>query len=308
MVEEREWTGINLGGPLRMIGMAILVLIVIILVVFGMFMVRQVAVGHAVILVDPLSGTTSEPILGPTFVIKAPWVRDVDIYHATDSFSDVVPSFSSDQLEMQIEVLARWSLDPSKLRELYNNFPNLNYKAKAIESIMEETIRLVTKNYTVLETIEFRDLVTSDIETAVRQEMAAESSLAGALMNFELDLKNIGYPAKYTASIEDKLVAQQQKISAEFEKERVLILANASAQSLIIEASGEAQALVIEANGTRQAIETILMSVGQAGNETRIAELYLWIQTLQRIAPDVDIMIVGADNIPILIPANMSNP
>lgn len=308
MVEEREWTGINMPGTLRVVGMAIIALIVISLVVFGLFMVRQVAVGHAVILVDPLSGSTSEPLLGPTFVIKAPWVRDVDIFYATDSFEDIVPSFSSDQLEMQIEVLARWSLDPDKLRALYNSFPNLNYKQKAIESIMEETIRLVTKNYTALETIEFRDIVTSDIESAVKEEMAAESSLAGALLNFELDLKNIGYPAKYTSSIEDKLVAEQQQISAQFEKERVLILANASAQSLIIEASGEAQALVIEANGTRQAIETILMSVGQAANQTRIAELYLWIQTLQRIAPDVEIMIVGVDNIPILIPANTTNP
>jgi regulator of protease activity HflC (stomatin/prohibitin superfamily) len=308
MVEEREWTGLKLGGTLRVVGLAILVLVVIILVIFGMFMVRQVAVGHAVILVDPLSGSTSEPLLGPTFVIKAPWVRDVDIFHATDSFEDIVPSFSSDQLEMQIEVLARWSLDPDRLRALYNSFPNLNYKEKAIESIMEETIRLVTKNYTALETIEFRDIVTAEIESAVVKEMATEVSLAGALMNFELDLKNIGYPAKYTSSIEDKLVAEQQQISAEFEKQRVLILANASAHALIIEASGEAQSLVIEANGTRQAIETILMSVSQSTNQTRIAELYLWVQTLQRIAPDVEIMIVGADNIPILIPANTTNP
>jgi len=307
MVEESEWTGVRLG-TFKTVAIALLVFIVIFLIVFGIFMVRQAAVGHAVILVDPLTKTTRDAILGPTYLVKAPWVNAVDIFYATDTFEDTIPSFSSDQLEMQIEVLARWALDPGKLKDLYNSFPNLNYKEKAIESIMQETIRLVTKNYTALQTIEFRDVVTAEIEAAVSREMETEVSLAGALLNFELDLKNIGYPAKYTSAIEDKLVSEQQKIQAEFEKERVLILANATAQQIIIEAAGEAEALVIEANGTKAAIETILESVGQSGNETRIAELYLWVQTLQRIAPDVEIMIVGADNIPILIPTNSTTP
>jgi regulator of protease activity HflC (stomatin/prohibitin superfamily) len=169
---------------------------------------------------------------------------------------------------------------------------------------MEETIRLITKNYTALETIEFRNVVRDQVEVAVIQELDTESSLAGALMSFELDLKNIGYPEKYTSAIEDKLVAEQQKIQADFERERILILANATAQEIIIKASGEAEAKIIEANATREAIELVLESVGQEGNQTRIAELYLWVQALQKIAPDIDILIVGADGIPVLIPTN----
>ena len=98
-------------------------------------------------------------------------------------------------------------------------------------------------------------------------------------------------------------MAEQQKIQAEFERQRILILANATAQELIITASGEAGAKVIEANATKEAIELVLQSVSQESNQTRIAELYLWVQALQRIAPDVEIMIVGADGIPVLIPA-----
>ena len=299
--DERIRTGVSL----KVIALiSVLAFFLISMIVFGLVMVVQVGVGHAVILVDPITRSTSDPILGPTYAIKAPWVTAVDIYYATDTFEDTVPSFSSDQLEMQIEVLVRWSLNPEKIRDLYNNYPNLNYKEKAIESIMEETIRLITKNYTALETIEFRDVVRDQVEATVLQELDTEPSLAGALMRFELDLKNIGYPAKYTSAIEDKLVAQQQKIQAEFERERILILANATAQEIVIKATGEAEAKVIEANATKVAIELVLASVGQSGNQTRIAELYLWVQALQRIAPDVDILIVGADGIPVLIPTN----
>ena len=83
----------------------ILVFLIIFSVIFALTMVVVVGVGHAAILVNPLSKSVSDPILGPTFAVKAPWVSAVDIYYATDSYEAVVPSFSSDQLEMQIEVL-----------------------------------------------------------------------------------------------------------------------------------------------------------------------------------------------------------
>jgi len=275
---------------------------------FPLMMLVKVDVGHAVILVDPLSKSIGDPMLGPAFAVKAPWVSAVDIYYATDSYETTVPCFSSDQLEMQIQVLVRWSLNTDKIRDLYSNYPNMNYKETAIESILEETMRLVTKGYTALETIELREVVRNEIEATVLVELQAESSLAGSLMHLEFDLKNIGYPEKYTSSIEDKLVTEQQRIQAGFEREKILILANATAQEVVIKASGEAEAKVIEANATREAIELVLKSVGQSGNETRIAELYLWVQTLQRIAPDVKILIIGTDGIPVLIPTDSTTP
>jgi regulator of protease activity HflC (stomatin/prohibitin superfamily) len=304
---ERERASYGVSTKMVAVGVALAFLLVF-LVVFGLFLVIYVGVGHAVILVDPISRSTSEPILGPTYAIKAPWVSAVDMYYATDSFEDTIPCFSSDQLEMQIEVLVRWSLDTNKLRELYSNYPRLNYKEAAIESIVAETIRLVTKNFTALETIEFRDIVSNQIETAVLQAIVGEPSLAEALMRLEFDLRNIGYPAKYTSAIEDKLVAEQQQIQADFERQKILILANATAQEVVIKASGDATAKVIEANATKEAIELVLASVGQSGNQTRIAELYLWVQALQKIAPNVEILIVGADGVPVLIPTDSTSP
>ncbi len=286
----------------------VLVLLLVFSVIFATTMIVSVEVGHAVLLVNPLSGTTSDPKLGPTFVVKAPWVTAVDVYYATDSFEDTVASFSSDQLEMEIQILVRWSLNPDKLKELYQNYPNLNYKITAIESILAETMRLITKDFTALETIEFRDVVTDQIEQAVTSSIKSEESLADALISIKFNLRNIGYPETYTNSIEAKLVAEQQKIQADFEREKILIIANATAQESIIVADGVAQAAVIQANATREAIELILQSTGQEGNVTRIAELYLWVDTLQKIAPDIDIMIVGSEGTPVIIPAGSTNP
>lgn len=304
-----ETKGIGFGASRKTITLVFaLILILIVSMIFSFTMIISVGVGHAVLLVDPLTKSTSDPIIGPTYVVKAPWVTTIDVYYATDSFEDTIACFSSDQLEMQIQTLVRWSLDTGKLKELYQNYPRLNFKETAIESIMAETIRLVTKNFTALQTIEFRDVVRNEIESAVRQEVMTEPSLAGALVRFEFDLRNIGYPDKYTAAIEDKLVAEQQKIQADFERQRILVLANATAQEVVIKAAGEAEAKVIEANATKQAIELVLEPLGQSGNQTRIAELYLWVQTLQKIAPEIDILLVGADGTPVLIPRDSINP
>jgi regulator of protease activity HflC (stomatin/prohibitin superfamily) len=276
--------------------------------VVGLTMVIQVKVGDAVVLVDPLLQTTGDPIVGPTYIIKPPWVTAVYIYYSTDSWESVTSSFSSDQLEMNVETLVRWRLNPENLKQLYQNYPNLNYKAVAFESILAETIRLVTKSYTALETIEFRDEVRDRIESSMIEAVANEPSLAGVITNLEFDLRDIAYPDKLTSAIEDKLVAEQQKIQADLEKDRILILADAAAQEAVIIATGDAEAKIIEANATRISIEEILMASGQPGNETQIVELYLWIKGLQEIAPDVDIMIVGNDGTPLLIPSDINAP
>jgi len=301
--------------------MAVIILLIVLVVFFLIFaftMFVSVGVGYALLIIDPPSKTISGPILGPTWYVKMPWQSAVQIYYTTDTLGmwgngtdphadfPAIPCFSKDQLEMEIDVMLRWTLDPGKIKELYKNYPNLNYKEKTIASIMRERIRFVTKKYTAMETIEKRDLIADEIRDEVFRSLKSEPSLANALISLEFELRNIGLPSNYIKAIEAKLVAEQQMIQADYERQRIIILANATAQEVILKAGGDAEAKIIEANATRQAIEMILESVGQSGNETRIAELYLWVQTLQRIAPDVRILIIGADGMPVLIPSDES--
>lgn len=282
-------------------------------VVFFFTMFVNVPVGHSAVLVDPLTKTVSDPILGPTWAVKAPWVSAVDIYYAVDTlgmwgtgedpFADYpgVKSFSKDQLEMDLDVMIRWRLDPDKISDLYKNYPNLNWKEKTIVSIVRQTIRFITKDYAAIETIEQRDIIAQVMQEEIQKKLNEEPSLAGALFGFEFELRNIGLPGVYTDAIEAKLVAEQQKIQAEFEKERILILANATAQQLIIEAEGMSEAKIIVAEGIQQAIEMIIESAGITSSED-IAQLYLWVEAIREIAPDIDVLIIttGEDGVPLI--------
>ena len=298
-----------------LVGVMIIILIAVVAfgLLFAFTMFASVGVGYAVVLVDPWAKTVSDPRVGPTWVIKAPWVQPVNIMIATDTLGmwgdgtdpsadmPTIKCFSKDQLEMGIDIMLRWRLDVSKLKELYQSLPQKNWKNDVIASIAREQIRLVTKDFTTIETIEQRDYVTQTIRDAIWNKMNTEVSLAGAITSFAFELRNIGYPEQYTQAIIDKQAAEQDMLKAEFEKQTVIIIANATAQKVIIEANAEAEAKVAVANGTREAIELILeASGGDPANATRIAELYLWVETLKQIAPDIDVFITSED-IPYLI-------
>ena len=290
------------GGSIAL-GLGIIVIVSV--AIFATTMLVHVGVGEALLLVDPWfkKEVSDVAATGPTWHIKMPWEQAVIIYYATDNYGDTIPCFSSDQLEMRIDVLVRWSLDPNKIRDLYINYPRLGYEDLVIKSVTEETMRLITKKYTALATIEQRGDVTIEIQNAVLTALEAESSLAGALISLELDLKNIGYPDVYTASIEQKLVKEQEKIAAEFEKDRILVLANATAQQLILEAEGQAEARTIVADSVKEAIELIIESTGMTNttDTSIIAQLYLYLDTLRQISPDVGVLIIGGDGgVPII--------
>jgi len=277
--------------------------------VFMATMFYSVGVGEAGLLVDPLLHSISDPVLGPMWGVKAPWVTLKTIYYATDVYEDEIACFSSDQLEMKITVLMRWQLNVSKLKDLYLSFPRLDYEQTAIDSIMEETIRLITKEYTSLETIEHRDIVAQRMQDEIFQKIRESKVLVGALHHIEFDLKNIAYPAKYTSAIEDKLVAEQRKIQAEFERERILVLANATAQEVLIKAKAESEAKILVAEGSMQAIMKIMRTAGVT-NSTRIAELYLWVEAMKQLNISTFIVVTGEDGVPIIyqIPTNSTTP
>ncbi len=283
------------------------------ILVAGLFMFVYIPPGHAGIFVDPATKSVSDSVVGPSWYIKMPWVEYKQIYIAvdtlgmwgdgTDPYADYpgVDSESSDLLTEEIDILMRWQLDPAKLRELYLSYPYFNWEDAIISSIAREEIRFKTKEFSAIETITKRDVIASELESAIIQRLKTEVSLHGAVINFELDLRDIKLPDAYTASIELKLIAEQDKLRAEFERERTLILANATAQAVIIQAYGESQAKIVVAEGIQQAIQMIIASSGLQASE-EIAQLYIWAEAIREVASEIDILIIttGEDGIPII--------
>lgn len=288
---KNEYDGYNWG---RII--VPLVILALVILVFFATMFYTVGVGQSVLIVDPLRGgdRISGPVTGPTWAIKMPWQSAVIIYTATDNlgmwgdgtdeYADfpAIPCFSRDQLEMDIDVLVRWQLDEGKLKDLYRTYPQKNWKDTTIASVIREQIRITTSKYSAIETIENRDLVRLAIYDAIKAKFDTEPSLNGVVINMEFELRDIGYPERYTQAIEEKLATEQAKIQAEYEAQKIIILAQADASQILIRAQANADAKIIESQGLWEAIDTL--GANSNMSKAELTALYITLQTLKDMA------------------------
>ncbi len=318
-MEEASRFGFVKSRWLIRVAVAALVVLIIFAIVIPLTIFRTVEVGYGAILVDPIGGTVSGPIIGPAWFFKAPWVSDIHIYYAIDSvgmwkegelqgeFPPITP-ISKDGLRIEVDVLVRWSLDPTKLKALYQRFPNLDWKDRVVSSVVRETGRDVIGEYVAVEMIENRSVITRVLSEEIVASLYAEESLLNALMNVEVDLRDIDPPAEFLKAIENKLAAEQAKLQAEFEREKILILANASALEKIIAAEGEASSRLIIANGTAESIRIIAEDAGM--NMTELTNLYLTLEALKEIAKTTQnfVVILGQDGLTYLIPVAQEEP
>ena len=298
---------------MRIIVIIAVAIAIIALIVFSM--IYQVGVGQAGMVVDPLTGSIGDPVLGPTFGLKAPWTTLTTVEYAretlgmwgdsTDELADYpsIDCFSQDQLEMQVDIMIRWSVDPAKLVDLYRSFPSLNWEGKAVASLVREHVRYITKQYTAVQTIELRDVIGLEIEQELIRAINEATSLRGAIIDVEVDLRNVALPARYTSAIEDKLAAQQLKIQAEFEAERKIIQADASATALLIGANATAEQKIIDGQGIREAIDVLVAEHSIADEDyMEFLDLYVYLKTLETLAENENVnFIVGIEDGNLLI-------
>lgn len=300
---------------------SVLIIIVLAVVFVGVVALNSwvsVGVGDAVLIVDATTGTISDPILGAAagffvngFLRFAQLQYPVYIYYQMDSIGmwtewtkeggeasrgeyPAIMGISKDGLEIEVDVLVRWSLNPDKVKSLYERYPGKNWKDVAIASIIREEVRHTISNFTAIEVIEKRATIEESLNQAIRTGLLGEPSLEGAIVEstLEVDLRDIDPSIEFVKAIEAKLAAEQAKIQAQFEYERALTLARAEAESKII-----------VANGTKEAIDTIISITGET-NSTRIAELYLTVEALKTIAPNAEnfVVIWGAGETPVVYP------
>lgn len=283
-------------------GAVVATVISIVIVAVALFLsVGMVGVGYVAVVVDPVMGTLSTQGDGTTarYFFKPPWASVVPIYIATDSvhmWTDIdpttgkvaygdfpaVPSLTKDGLGVEVDVTVRWAIAPGQVIELYKRFPAGDWKERAIVPIVRRVIRDTIVKFTAIETIEKRDAVGAELEAALSMELEKDPSLVKAIILGTVDLREITLPSKFVDAIEAKLAAEQLAIAAEFNRTRILVMANATAQSAIIEAEGIATSRIIVANATYESIKII---AGESGmNSTQLTTLYLTLEALKEIA------------------------
>jgi regulator of protease activity HflC (stomatin/prohibitin superfamily) len=273
------------------------IIFILILIGFLAFIsVGRINIGYVAVVLDPLFRTTSVVGNGQNaqYFIKPPWASTSRIYVATDSVNmraegiepgdfAAVDSLTKDGLKVIVDITVRWSISPDGVLELFRKYPRLDWRERAIVPIIRETIRNQFVDYSAIQTIEQRGIIGVILEEGLIEAIDGEASLANSVKLEAVNIRNIVLPETFVNSIELKLAAEQLSIAAEFNKTRLLVLANATAQSAIINAEGLSKSRLILANATRDAV-MVIASENQDLSSEEIVQLYMYLETLKDIA------------------------
>jgi regulator of protease activity HflC (stomatin/prohibitin superfamily) len=312
----------NLDGP-KIEGLGVIALALIIIlggVLF--FSLGRIGVGQVALVIDPVLGTTSAIGDGQNarFFFKSPWANVYKVYVATDSIHmwseggaigdfPAVESLTRDGLRVDVDLTVRWSISPSGVPDLFRRFPGLDWKERAIIPIIRETIRDLLVDYTAIETIERRGTIAKTMEVSLEEALSTERALRESIILRGVDLRKISLPATFVKAIESKLSAEQLSIASEFNKTRLIILANATAESQILNAEGLAESRLLLANSTREAIINLARSE-KGLNMSKLTKLYIYLETLRDISEkgNSQIYVISGDNGEFILPIPQSTP
>ena len=188
-------------------------------------------------------------------------------------------AYSKDAQTMNIAMNVQYRIDESKVIDIANHYGTIDLLANRIESIATEKTKATLSSYSAMNIIETR----STISTLVEQTIKAAVDEEYCVEIVAVVLTNIDFSAAFEKTVEDKMIAEQEKLKAEYEKETAIVnaekeleVAKLQAQAKIEKAKADAEAQIEVARAEAESVKLKSIEVARALgfqiNETEIKD------------------------------------
>ena len=212
------------GSALRLIGLAILGLVIIVLLFNS---VTRVGTGHVGVLT--LFGKVTGESLGEGIHLINPLKTNNEMSIQTQTIKESANVPSSEGLMMSLDTSLIYHLDPRRAAEVFQLI-NSDYEDKVVEPTLRSAIREATASHSA------NALYTGEREMVGKQifeHLTTELNKRGLIVENVL-LRDIQLPATLKAAIEAKLQAEQESLAMSFRLQKE----TQEAQRKRIEAAG----------------------------------------------------------------------
>lgn len=195
-------------------------------------------------------GSVQEDTLSAGFHLKAPFVEKVvDVNNKVQKIEVNAGSTSKDLQSVDSTLAVNYHLAKEASIEMYKNV-GLEYEDGILQPAIQEATKSVMAGYRAEELIQSRAVVSN----AIMEEISRKVSDYGIIID-EFNITNFSFSKAFDDAIEQKLVAEQNKIKAATENEQRVAAAEADAAEAKARAEGEAEAAKIKAQGEAEAIK-----------------------------------------------------
>ena len=179
------------------------------------------------------------------------WITEqYDYYDAKVQNVEIsTQAYSSDAQTMDIAMTLQFQISTEKAIEIAKQYGNLDALESRIEAIAVEKTKSVLSSYKAMDIISDRASMSPRVEDAIIGAITDEYFVNVSTVV----LTNIDFSTAFEKAVEEKMIAEQKKLQAEYENEMKIAAAEAEAKAAIQKAEGAAQAELIAAEAQRDA-------------------------------------------------------
>lgn len=186
------------------------------------------------------------------------WLTDsYSYYDSTVQTLDIVASaYSKDAQTMDISMTVQYRINPEQAIEIATKYGDLKTLSNRIESVSIERAKSHLSSFSAMEIIETRSAISPAVEQSIRETISDQyyvTIIAGVVTN-------IDFSDAFESTVENKMIAEQEVLTAEYEKQKALIAAE---QALEV-AKLQAQAVVEQARANAESEELVAKAQARA--------------------------------------------
>lgn len=224
------------GG--KLVGHAIVGIFIIVLL-FGAF--GTIGAGERGVLLQ--FGAVKDKVFDEGLYVKVPFIQKVVKMDVKIQKIEVDASAASKDLQVVTSTIAiNYHLTPDNVNKMWQNVGKA-YKTRIIDPAIQETVKATTALYTAEELITKRELVKEAIKLNILERLAVHNIIVD-----EFNIVNFDFSQAFNEAIEAKVTAEQLKLKADRDLERIKV----EAEQKVADAKGKAEAIRIEAQALLQ--------------------------------------------------------
>ena len=228
-------TEVKVGKILSKIAIGLVALIVV-LGAFG-----TVGAGERGILLQ--FGAVQDKVFGEGLYVKIPFIQKVVKMDVKIQKDEVPASASSKDLQVVTSKIAlNYHLDPGSVNRIWQEVGK-SYNTRIIAPSIQEAVKAVTARFTAEELITKREEVKEQIKSNLADRLFEHTIIVD-----EFNIIDFEFSVAFNEAIESKVKAEQLKLKADRDLERIKI----EKEQIITAAQGKAEAIRIEANALMQ--------------------------------------------------------
>lgn len=193
------------------------------------------------------AGTHYDFWMTNTYVKYDTKVQNVDI---------VAAAYSSDAQTMDVQMTLQYQIVSDKALDIMAQYGSLDILQNRIQSIATEKTKAVLSSYKAMDIIAQRAQMSPAVETAIKDAIGTEYFVNVVAVV----LTNIDFSDAFEQAVEDKMIAEQAKLKAEYENQTKIAQAQAEAEAKLKAAQAEieiakaaAEAKIVAAEADRRA-------------------------------------------------------